>query len=174
MFLRENILYKPTQKMSLILIFNKKYMADYLVLFAPFLSGMLAQAIKISLKKRNNLKLKDFFLFTYAGMPSGHSAFVVSLSVTMGLTQGWNSPIFVLALVFSILTISDALKLRRYLGQQGEAINTLVDDLSDDQFLDQKYPKMKEKVGHTKREVLAGAALGAFISCAFYFLSLYF
>ncbi len=147
-------------------------MFDYLILFTPFASAAIAQAIKISLKQRNKLKLRDFFAFTYAGMPSGHSAFVMSLVVIMGLTQGWHSPIFAMSLAFAVIVINDALKLRMYLGQQGETINILVEDLDEDQFLDQKYPKMKEKIGHTKREVLAGSILGVLISCLAYFLFL--
>lgn len=137
---------------------------DYTILLTPFVAAAIAQAIKISLTKRNKMKIKDFFAFTYAGMPSGHSAFVVSLVTIIGLSEGIKSPLFALATAFMVIVINDALKLRMYLGQQGEAINILIEDLDEDQFLDQKYPKMKERIGHTKKEVLAGSLLGLAIA----------
>ncbi|MCK9439090.1 MAG: divergent PAP2 family protein [Patescibacteria group bacterium] len=145
-------------------------MSNYIILLTPFIAAAVAQALKISLSKRNKMKIRDFFAFTYAGMPSGHSAFVVSLVVIMGLVEGLDSPLFALSIAFAVIVINDALKLRMYLGQQGETINILVEDLDEDQFLDQKYPKMKERIGHTKREVLAGSCLGIAIAIIIYFL----
>lgn len=145
-------------------------MSHYIILLTPFIAAAIAQALKISLNKRNKMKIRDFFAFTYAGMPSGHSAFVISLVTIMGLVEGLKSPLFALSIAFAVIVINDALKLRMYLGQQGETINILVEDLDEDQFLDQKYPKMKERIGHTKREVLAGSCLGALIAVIIYFL----
>ncbi len=145
-------------------------MSDYIILLTPFISAAIAQGLKISLSKRNKMKLRDFFAFTYAGMPSGHSAFVMSLVTIIGLVEGLKSPLFALSIAFAVIVINDALKLRMYLGQQGETINILVEDLNEDQFLDQKYPKMKERIGHTKREVLAGSFLGIIIAIVIYIL----
>ncbi len=145
-------------------------MSDYIILLTPFISTAIAQGLKISLSKRNKMKLRDFFAFTYAGMPSGHSAFVMSLVTIIGLVEGLKSPLFALSIAFAVIVINDALKLRMYLGQQGETINILVEDLNEDQFLDQKYPKMKERIGHTKREVLAGSCLGIIIAIVIYIL----
>jgi acid phosphatase family membrane protein YuiD len=36
--------------------------------------------------------------------------------------------------------------------------------------LDQKYPHLLEKIGHTKKEVLAGSALGIVISVLAYLI----
>lgn len=145
-------------------------MSNYIILTTPFIAAAIAQGLKIALKKKNKMKLRDFFAFTYAGMPSGHSAFVVSLVTIMGLVEGLNSPLFALSIAFAVIVINDALKLRMYLGQQGETINILVEDLDEDQFLDQKYPKMKEKIGHTKKEVLAGSCLGVIVAIIIYIL----
>lgn len=148
------------------------YIQDHIILITPVISAIVAQGLKVSLNKRNKMKIRDFFAFTYAGMPSGHSAFVMSLITIIGLVDGFKSPLFAFSVAFAIIVISDALKLRMYLGQQGEVINILVKDLDEDKFLDQKYPKMKEKIGHTKSEVLAGSLLGIAISCLAYFLFL--
>lgn len=132
----------------------------YLIILTPFFSAAIAQIIKIMLSRRNKMKLIDLIKFSYAGMPSGHSAFVSSLATIIGLTQGITSPIFALTLAFTVIVINDALKLRQYLGQQGAIVNVLIKDLKEDQFLDEKYPILKERIGHTKIEVIAGCLLG--------------
>lgn len=135
-------------------------MTAYIIILTPFVSATIAQIIKIALRHQNKMKLADLIKLSYAGMPSGHSAFVSSLVVIIGLTQKINSPIFALTLAFAVIVINDALKLRQYLGQQGAIINILIKDLEEDQFLDEKYPMLKERIGHTKIEVLAGCLLG--------------
>ena len=135
-------------------------MNEYILLISPFIAAVIAQITKTLLIRKNKMGLKDFVRASYSGMPSGHSAFVASLLTIIGLTQGLSSPIFALTMVFSFIVISDALKLRRYLGQQGTIINILIRDLKEDQFLDEKYPILKERIGHTKMEVLAGTLLG--------------
>lgn len=153
------------------LIIIKEFIAHHLVLIVPFAAAATAQIIKISIKqKKQKLKIKDFFVFTYAGMPSGHSALMVSLTTITGLTEGLFSPLFAISFVIAVVIINDALRLRNYLSQHGEVLNILVKDLGNDNVLDQKYPHLLEKIGHTKKEVLAGSALGMFISLLAYVL----
>ena len=155
--------------MTLIII--KNFIAHHLVLLIPFVAAAVAQVIKISIKQKNQkLRLRDFFIFTYAGMPSGHSALTVSLATITALTQGLYSPLFALSFVLTIVIINDALRLRNCLSQHGEVLNILVKDLRNDNVLDQKYPHLLEKIGHTKKEVLAGSALGVIVSLLAYVL----
>ena len=155
--------------MTLIII--KNFIAHHLILITPFAAAAIAQIIKISIKQKNQkLKIKDFFIFTYAGMPSGHSALMVSLTTIAALTEGLYSPIFAVSFVVMIVIINDALRLRNYLSQHGEVLNILVKDLKNDNVLDQKYPHLLEKIGHTKKEVLAGSALGVIVSLLAYIL----
>lgn len=145
-------------------------MNSYLILVAPFVAAITAQALKVVLSKRNKMTWRDFFALSYAGIPSGHSAFVVALVIMVSLVEGFDSSLFAVSLVFAVIVINDALKLRMYLGQQGEIINVLVEDLREDQFLDQNYPKMKERIGHTKIEVLAGSILGVITAILLYLI----
>jgi hypothetical protein len=148
-----------------------QFISHHLVLLVPFVSAATAQIIKISIKqKKQKLQIRDFFIFTYAGMPSGHSALMVSLATITGLTQGLWSPLFAVSFVLAIVIINDALRLRNYLSQHGEVLNILVKDLGNDNVLDQKYPHLLEKIGHTKKEVLAGSALGIVISVLAYLI----
>ncbi|MFA5644571.1 MAG: divergent PAP2 family protein [Patescibacteria group bacterium] len=135
----------------------------YVIIATPFISAFLAQIIKIILVKKNKMKIKDLIRLSYSGMPSGHSAFVISLATIIGLSEGFTSSLFALSLAFAVIIINDALRLRRYLGQQGAIINILIKDLKEDQFLDEKYPILRERIGHTIVEVIAGILLGLII-----------
>lgn len=143
----------------------------YVILLTPVIAAAIAQSIKIFLVKKNKMNFKDLIGFSYAGMPSGHSAFTVSLVSIIALTQGIDTPLFALALAFAIIIINDALRLRQYLGQQGAVINILIKDLNDDQFLDEKYPLLKERIGHTGWEVVAGIILGMVVGLLMFALS---
>lgn len=96
--------------------------------------------------------------FGTGGMPSSHTAFITALTTCIGLSEGLQSPIFGLALGLSILTAVDAAGLRRSAGLQAEVLNKIVADLYKDRHV--KPPKVKETLGHTIPEVLAGVAVG--------------
>ena len=62
------------------------------------------------------------------GMPSAHAALVTALSVAVGLTDGFNSPIAMIATGFATITIADAVSLRRAAGEQAKLLNRIVDE----------------------------------------------
>ncbi len=135
----------------------------YYIILLPLLSGMLAQTIKMFIHT-NHIKFSAKNLAAYSGMPSGHTATMISLTTIIALTQGIASPIFALTFVMMILVIRDALGLRRYLGEHGKILNTLVNELEHDELLDKRYPHVLEQIGHTPMQVLAGGILGFSIS----------
>lgn len=139
----------------------------YLFLICPLLSGLIAQSIKFILKM-NNEKFSLKNILTYAGMPSGHSAMVISLATITGLKIGWDSPVFAISFIFALVIIRDALGLRRFLGEQGKILNTLVQDLSEDKMLDEKYPHLIERTGHTPAQVIVGSIIGFLVSAIGY------
>lgn len=134
-------------------------MPQEILFIFPFLAFFLAQISKFFIKG-NKLKFNLRTLFSYSGMPSAHSALVVGLTIVIGFLYGILSGIFVLSLVFTVIVISDALHLRSYMAKQGKTINALVKDLDEDQFLDDKYPKMIEYIGHTPAQIIAGVIIG--------------
>ncbi len=133
------------------------------ILITALAAGIITQLSK-PLIKSNNLKFNWRSLSSYSGMPSSHAAFVVSLTAIVGLSQGFSSPLFAVCFIFSFLIIRDALGLRRYLGQHGEIINILVKDLKEDKMLDEIYPKLLEKIGHTPAQIIVGSLIGFLIS----------
>jgi acid phosphatase family membrane protein YuiD len=140
----------------------------YNIIIFPLLAGLIAQSIKIFTSKSKKFSLKN--LIAYSGMPSGHSAMVISLSTIIALEEGLKSPAFALSAVFAIIVIRDAVGIRRYLGQHGKTLNILVNDLKDDEVLDKKYPHLLEKIGHTPFQVLIGGIIGFLISILGFFL----
>ena len=95
-------------------------------------------------------------------MPSSHSALVVSLTTIIGRLEGVGSPLFALSLIFSTVVMYDATGVRRAAGQQAMIINSLLDDV----FIAHRgihQERLRELLGHTPIEVIAGAALGIVI-----------
>ncbi len=133
----------------------------YLTLLLPIISVAIVQTIKQFTDKKP-FNIKKFF--SYSGMPSGHSAAVTSLCTIIYLQEGLSSPIFAISVVLALIVITDAMGLRTYLGSHGKVLNILVKDLDEDEFLDEKYPKLLEKIGHTPAQVAIGSILGFVIS----------
>jgi len=104
--------------------------------------------------------------FGTGGMPSSHTAFIVGLATCIARSEGLKSPIFGLALGMVILTCVDAAGLRRAAGLQAEVLNQIVEDLYKGRKV--KPPRVKETLGHTMTEVLAGAAVGFVVATLLY------
>jgi acid phosphatase family membrane protein YuiD len=131
-------------------------------LMAALIAWSIAQVVKTPL----NYLLKrewDWSLFLSAGgMPSSHSALVVAVTVAIGLTQGFGAPLFALAIVLSMIVLYDATGVRRQAGEHARVINAIVSDLVAGHPL--KEEQLKELLGHTPGEVIAGATLGLFVA----------
>jgi acid phosphatase family membrane protein YuiD len=139
------------------------------ILITPLLAAIIAQIIKLLISAPTKpLKIKNFF--QYSGMPSAHSAMMISLVVILGLEEGIHSPLFAISTVLTIIVIRDALGIRRYLGQHGKTLNILVGDLKDDKVLEQNYPRLLENIGHTPLQVLAGSLIGAIVGITIYLI----
>lgn len=141
----------------------------YNILLLPLLSGLIAQLAKFAFEP-NRRKFNFKNIVAYSGMPSGHSAIVASLAAITGLEFGLASPIFAVSFIFALIVIRDALGIRQYLGQHGKILNILVKDLREDQMLDEEYPRLLEKIGHTPAQVAVGAAIGILISVIGYII----
>ncbi len=95
---------------------------------------------------------------THGHMPSMHSALVTSLAIVVGYLEGIDSAIFAFSLVFALIILDDALRIRMHLGDQGRYLNMLIESLKLDT---KKYPRLKERIGHRWQEVLVGVLYGA-------------
>ena len=122
-----------------------------------------AQLIKIILTLITERRF-DFTRITgTGGMPSSHSSFTVSLAAAIGFEEGFANPLFALSAAFAIVTMYDAAGIRRSAGQQAVILNKIMDKLGREDIAE-TGKKLKELLGHTPVQVVAGAALGIFIA----------
>jgi uncharacterized protein len=140
----------------------------YEILILPIAAAFIAQFSKFFIKN-NHQKFNLKNIMSYSGMPSGHSAMMISLATIVGLEEGIDSTIFAVTAIITAIIIRDALGLRRYLGEHGKILNVLVKDLKDDEVLDSRYPHLLEKIGHTPAQVIAGSLIGFFVSLIGYY-----
>lgn len=97
------------------------------------------------------------------GMPSAHSATVCALVIATGRSEGIHSAVFAVACVMAIITMHDAMGVRRETGRQAVVLNRMIEQWIDvteknSPFLQNMH--LKEMVGHTPLQVLAGMAVG--------------
>lgn len=132
------------------------------ILFTALIGWFVAQVLKVIFVLISSKKV-DFTRFVGSGgMPSSHSAFVVSLATAIGIKEGFGSSIFALAVVFALVVMYDAAGVRRAAGQMARKLNKLVEkwETEDDK---NREKRLKELLGHTPIEVFAGAVLGIVI-----------
>ncbi|MBO6214343.1 MAG: divergent PAP2 family protein [Lachnospiraceae bacterium] len=132
------------------------------ILLSGILSWATAQVIKMVLYSVVNKTLDFTRLVGDGGMPSGHSATVTAIALSIGLTNGFDSAIFALAAIFAIVVMHDAMGVRRETGKQAKVINDLIKIVYDEGTSPED--KLKEFVGHSPLQVVAGFALGILIA----------
>ncbi|MDR1559829.1 MAG: divergent PAP2 family protein, partial [Clostridiales bacterium] len=98
-------------------------------LWASVSSWALAQFIKILIELKKTKKLNTALIVSSGGMPSSHSSFVTAMTTSIGFKEGFNSSIFALSAVFSLVVMYDAAGVRRAAGRQATAINMLYKSL---------------------------------------------
>ena len=133
-------------------------------LWASVSSWAMAQFIKILIELKKTKKINTALIVSSGGMPSSHSSFVTAMTTSIGLKEGFNSSLFALSAVFSLVVMYDAAGVRRAAGHQAAAINMLFKSFEDQGVKLDK--KLKELLGHTPVEVAAGAILGVLVAIA--------
>ena len=132
------------------------------VLITCFAAWFAAQLLKIILTFYSSKKLDLTRFVGSGGMPSSHTSFVMALSTSVGKLYGWDSAIFALALCFAFVVMYDAAGVRRAAGNQARVLNIIIEDLAHNKPIANE--RLKELIGHTPKEVLAGALLGILIA----------
>ena len=136
------------------------------ILWVSLLAWFIAQLLKVILTLVFNRKLDIRRFVGAGGMPSSHSAFVVSLATSVGKLEGYDSPIFAVAITFALIVMYDAAGIRRAAGKQAAVLNDILEQIQTKRSIPEE--KLKELLGHTPIEVFAGALLGFIISHLFF------
>lgn len=133
---------------------------DYFIV--AFISWFIAQFLKVVLTLIIEKRLDIERFWGSGGMPSSHTSSVMGVSTAIGLTIGWDSPMFALALVFTMIVMYDASGVRRAVGKQAGILNTMIHDIYEHKHIEQA--QLKELIGHTPFEVIGGAILGIVVA----------
>ena len=143
------------------------------ILLAGILSWFVAQVIKTILYAVINKELDMTRLMGDGGMPSAHSATVTAVAAMTGLLCGFGSPLFALACILAIIVMHDAMGVRLETGKQAKLLNemvTLLEALGQPKLSMEK--KLKEFVGHTPSQVMAGMLLGIVVAVVYFYVVL--
>lgn len=139
------------------------------VLNASVIAWLSAQLIKVISFFVNNRELNFERLIGSGGMPSSHTSFVSALTISIWKAEGFSSPIFALSVVFSIIVMYDAAGIRRAAGEQAKLLNKIVAEWKYHNN-DVHYAQLKELLGHSKKEVIAGLALGILVALSYNYI----
>lgn len=134
-------------------------------LWISVLSFSAAQLIKILLSLLKSKKITRSQIMASGGMPSSHSAFVCAMSVSVGKEVGFDTPLFCVAAVISLIVMYDAAGVRRSAGEQAILVNIIIERIEEAGIVVDE--RLKEFLGHRPVEVAAGAVLGLAIAVAF-------
>ena len=136
------------------------------VAVAALLAGLAAQALKVLIEWARTRRLNPLRFFDNGGMPSSHTAMVVTLTIGIAKYAGVSSSLFAVTCLFSLYFMFEAAGLRQEVGNQARVLNDLVDELRHTHHLDPK--SLKELVGHTWGEVAGGFLFGLVVSAVAY------
>lgn len=128
---------------------------DNQVLLIALCSSLTAQILKLFIELAQFRQLRFKIMFETGGMPSSHSALVSALATGIGLTQGWDTPQFAIATVFAFIVMYDAAGIRRAAGKQAKVLNQIMVEV-----FEEEHDPLKELLGHTPAQVVAGSILG--------------
>lgn len=140
------------------------------------LAPIIAWAVSQILKTLTYLIVEKEFVFkriiSDGGMPSAHSATVISLAVMCGWIQGFDSAAFAISMILAVVIMRDAVGVRRESGINASAIKQLADK-SNKELSEGEAPietnKLKVLVGHTPLQVACGCIVGIVV-CILYIL----
>lgn len=136
--------------------------AENKVFITTLYAWIIAQAIKVVIGVIRQKKFDFRWLIGTGGMPSSHAAGASCLATALGLDYGFNSPYFALAASFAIVVMFDAQGVRRATGRQARILNQVMDDIYWRGRTSEG--RLRELVGHTPVEVLAGALVGIMVA----------
>ena len=107
-----------------------------------------------------NKKIKVSSFTRTGGMPSSHSALITAISLSIGLSEGFDSTGFFVAFIMSVVVIYDARGIRYTVGKHAKLMNNKIIDASE--------TKLNEYIGHSMPEIIVGIAIGSTITLGLY------
>lgn len=125
---------------------------DYKYVVTPILAWLVAGTVKF-IVNYVRFRKEAVNLIGNGGFPSTHTTVISSTVFFIALSEGMASPIVGLGVAVLMITIFDAMGLRRAVGKQAGRINQYMST-------DQTTTLLRERQGHTPVEVLGGLMIG--------------
>lgn len=141
-------------------------LGNNIVLMSALTAWFLAQVLKTLTSYWKHREFRAERLVGAGGMPSSHTSLVVGLASAVALHDGVSSPLFAVSAVLAGIVMYDAAGVRRAAGKQAKVINKLVREMRVEHTI--KDTRLKELLGHTPLEVMAGALLGFLVAFLFH------
>lgn len=134
-------------------------------IYVPMILWFLIQTFKVLHDLYKTKKFNFRRILGAGGMPSSHSAVVVSISTLIGKNYGVDSAIFALSLIFALVVMYDACGVRRAAGKQAKLLNEIVNTPGLSSI--EVKGKLQEALGHTPVQVFVGALIGLIAGLVF-------
>lgn len=131
---------------------------------------LIAQVVKTIIHAIINKKIVLERLIGDGGMPSAHSATVSALAAYTALAEGPDTFRFAVALFLAIIVCHDAMGVRLETGKQAKMLNELTSLYETLTKKDLPEVKLKEFVGHTPIQVIAGILTGCVVAAVMHFV----
>lgn len=132
------------------------------MLMCALLAWLTAQLLKVIIHSLLNREFDWRRFFGMGGMPSSHTAFLVSLTTMIAAREGLSSTAFAISTVITMVVVYDAMGVRYQTGKQSHVINRILHRmLVEGQPLGEH--DLKELMGHTPTEVFFGALIGLLV-----------
>ena len=137
------------------------FFIQYKYLLTPFLIWFCIQTFKVFYDLVKTKKFNFKRIMGAGGMPSSHSAVVTCLATMVGKSQGIETPIFAVSVVFAFVVMYDAAGIRRAAGKQAKLLNKIIETPGRSGV--QVSERLVEVLGHTPTQVVVGAIIGIIV-----------
>lgn len=133
-------------------------------------SAQIYKAFAYAVKKK---VFNYSILFSTGRMPSSHSSTVTAMATSVGIITGWTSPLFAICCCIAGIVMYDAAGVRQAASRQARVLNKLIKEVvSEGNKL--KKVHLKQFLGHTPKEVIAGSLLGIAVGIGLHFMIRYY
>lgn len=129
--------------------------------YVSILLWFLIQLFKFLFEIIKTRKINFKRILGAGGMPSSHSAIVCAVTMIVGKEYGFDSGVFAVSLVFSLIVMYDAAGIRRAAGKQAKMLNKIIETPGLKPV--EVHERLVEVLGHTPVQVLVGAIIGIIV-----------
>lgn len=142
-----------------------EFLDNFKYIIIPISTWFFIQLFKLIYDLVTTKKFNFKRILGAGGMPSSHTAVVTSLATMIGMSEGFESPLFAVSVIFASVVMYDATGVRRAAGKQAKILNKIIETPGLTKV--QVSERLVEALGHTPMQVVVGAAIGILVGIFF-------